>query len=191
MRRELLFALLLGVSTPAAADIITFDTLPPGFVPTAMTTYVEDGMTITSAGGNFWSYPDPGMLHMDPGDFGTGNSQYSFVFSGGLFDLVSFDITYIEPYGYLHLLGLDQNGQTLTEQYLDGFGTMNVTGFVGIHTLVIENRENHISIDNLTFAAVAGVGPVPEPTTWASLLLGFGLAGFALRRSKRLTARAA
>ena len=191
MRRKLLFALLLGVSTPAAADVITFDPLPTGFAPTVMPTYAEDGMTVTSTGGNFWSYPDPGMLHMDPSEFGAGNSAYRFVFAGGPFDLISLDITYIQPYGYLYLLGLGPSGQTLNELYLSGFGTMNVTGFNGISTLVIENRENHISIDNFTFAASGSVGPVPEPGTWASLLLGFGLTGFVLRRSKRLTAKAA
>jgi hypothetical protein len=28
------------------------------------------------------------------------------------------------------------------------------------------------------------VGGVPEPTTWAMLILGFGLVGFAARRSR-------
>ena len=31
----------------------------------------------------------------------------------------------------------------------------------------------------------AGVPPVLEPATWAMMLLGFGAAGFALRRSRR------
>ena len=31
----------------------------------------------------------------------------------------------------------------------------------------------------------AGVPPVPEPATWAMMLLGFGAAGFALRRRRR------
>jgi PEP-CTERM motif len=41
------------------------------------------------------------------------------------------------------------------------------------------------------FLAV-NVGPaVPEPATWAMMLLGFGTAGFAMRRSKRAEARVA
>ena len=31
----------------------------------------------------------------------------------------------------------------------------------------------------------AGVPPIPEPATWAMMLLGFGAAGFALRRRRR------
>jgi hypothetical protein len=34
------------------------------------------------------------------------------------------------------------------------------------------------------------INGVPEPSTWMSLLLGFGLAGFALRRSQRLQVQA-
>jgi hypothetical protein len=38
--------------------------------------------------------------------------------------------------------------------------------------------------------AFFGTVAVPEPTSWAMMMTGFGLAGFAMRRSKRLQARA-
>jgi hypothetical protein len=44
-----------------------------------------------------------------------------------------------------------------------------------------------MSIDNLTISAA-----VPEPATWLTMLVGFGLAGAALRRSRvRLRTQAA
>lgn len=53
----------------------------------------------------------------------------------------------------------------------------------GIQNLVV----NGISRGNGTFAGTvsfAPTAPIPEPTTWALLLLGFAAVGFSMRRSK-------
>ena len=39
--------------------------------------------------------------------------------------------------------------------------------------------------DNITFGSDVAVGAVPEPATWAMMLLGFGFVGGALRSAKR------
>lgn len=189
MRRELLFALMLSLSTPASADVITFDDVPPGFSPTTMATYVEDGMTVTSVDGRFWAFPNPGMLHMDPSDFGFGNGVFDFIYAGGAFNVISFDILYPDPGALALLFAFDENDVLLNSLLIEEAGTINLTGFDGIHTLRIVNVGNHLSIDNFTFTAANG-GAVPEPATWASMLLGFGLAGFAVRRARRRTAKA-
>jgi hypothetical protein len=43
-----------------------------------------------------------------------------------------------------------------------------------------------IAFDNITLgSATPGGGAVPEPGTWAMMLLGFGATGFAMRRSRK------
>jgi hypothetical protein len=49
--------------------------------------------------------------------------------------------------------------------------------------------ETFFELNNRTFVFQSTTG-VPEPSTWMSLLLGFGLAGFALRRKRRRLATA-
>lgn len=54
---------------------------------------------------------------------------------------------------------------------------------IGVQYLELRSDRNFswFSLDNLTLNGSA----VPEPGTWAMMLLGFGAIGFALRRSKR------
>jgi hypothetical protein len=49
-------------------------------------------------------------------------------------------------------------------------------------------NDHGLSIDNLTINARLGaVAAIPEPGTWALIVAGFGIVGFALRRSMRRT----
>ena len=41
----------------------------------------------------------------------------------------------------------------------------------------------------LTVSAVTTSSPVPEPATWAMMMLGFGGAGYAMRRKPKVTSR--
>ena len=49
------------------------------------------------------------------------------------------------------------------------------------------------SYNDLSFSLtnVSAVAPVPEPSTWAMLLVGFALAGGALRQRRKQTVRVA
>ena len=43
---------------------------------------------------------------------------------------------------------------------------------------------NQTGYDNITFGSATPLGAVPEPGTWAMMLLGFGMIGFAMRRRR-------
>lgn len=184
MKRLMILAALLASSATASAEIVTFDGVPFGNSPTPMSTYVEGGVTVTSLDGNFWAFSGPGELHLDPDGFGT--SAYDFTYAGGAFDLVGFDIIFAEGSIGAFLEGFDENGDLLNSLFVTDFGTIPVSGFDGLYTLRISSFGDvfdHISIDNLEIST-----PVPEPGTWLTMLLGFGVAGAALRR-RRFTAK--
>lgn len=56
------------------------------------------------------------------------------------------------------------------------------------HVKLIENGGGGFELDNVTFG---NTGAVPEPATWAMLIAGFGMVGFALRRRAGRVATAA
>jgi hypothetical protein len=69
------------------------------------------------------------------------------------------------------------------------FGITSDLGVRSIHVAYSDARTTGgaIQIDNLTVAAATttgGAGVVPEPTTWALMILGFGSAGAMLRRRR-------
>ena len=70
---------------------------------------------------------------------------------------------YTDPGSYLH------------------FGVTSANG-VGGFSMFGGAVEGNTSIDNVTVAA--GASGVPEPTVWALMLTGFGLAGVSLRRGR-------
>jgi hypothetical protein len=51
--------------------------------------------------------------------------------------------------------------------------------------------ENLDGFSNAVLYTTGGTPPVPEPATWAMMLLGFGAAGTAMRRSRRRNAQIA
>ena len=59
------------------------------------------------------------------------------------------------------------------------FGDKTVT------SVVFASSQNSFEFDN-----IATVSAVPEPATWAMMIMGFGLAGSAVRNSRRKTAAA-
>jgi hypothetical protein len=67
-----------------------------------------------------------------------------------------------------------------TSFFLFDFGT------VGSKTLTINGRAGANALGTSDAAILStGLAPVPEPATWALMLLGFGGMGMALRRSRR------
>lgn len=67
--------------------------------------------------------------------------------------------------------------------YLEYFGTFTGTGSDTI-TFIARDDPGFLSLDDVSVTLVA----VPEPATWATMILGLGLAGVALRRRRTLAA---
>lgn len=81
------------------------------------------------------------------------------------------------------LFDVNNNPNALTGGSLSfaGLGTINFTGYdptPGVFTFTVQG--NQIT----SFSASALVAPVPEPGTWALMLLGFGAIGYSLRRRR-------
>ena len=80
--------------------------------------------------------------------------------------------------------------QTFTFQANQGWTRVNV-GAAGVARLdlvasAVGGFTNYFGIDQLTFDAAATPG-VPEPTTWAMMIVGFGMIGGAARHRRRET----
>ncbi len=190
------FAALAAFSTPAAAAVVTFDaTATEG---TSMTgdgaTYSEGGLTFTSSasgpGGSHrlshWgednaNNADPGgatLFQLFAGAFLTITRT-----GGGAFSLMSFDVADLFNVG---------SAGPIVYSWVDGGGAhenvFNLDNDVGLQTLTLnlsgvtsftmQQAAPYVQIDNVTFEAAA----VPEPGAWALMILGFGVAGAALRR---------
>lgn len=90
------------------------------------------------------------------------------------------------------LLNGAPTGNVLTNP--SNFGSLTLfsitTGFVsGINTLDLvvtdQGAPTAVRVDNLRGTAQALAGGVPEPSTWAMMLLGFGAIGVFLKRSRK------
>lgn len=63
------------------------------------------------------------------------------------------------------------------------FGASNFANPISSFSLL--NTNDIIGVDDLRFATAAVAPGVPEPSTWAMMLLGFGLVGGVMRSAKR------
>ena len=94
----------------------------------------------------------------------------------------------------LDLTSVIVNGVALTisrtaDGLIESSGTSNVNIFSGqLNNITVTGISRGLGSygGNLTFLPTAAA--VPEPGTWALMLLGFGAVGFSMRRQRRVTA---
>jgi hypothetical protein len=114
--------------------------------------------------------------------------------NGGLFTFNGLDLTYAfndqnaSFGGGLATFTFDGGTSVLTRSFdnLPGFQTFNFDA--ANLTSVRISSTSPFQIDNIRLTAVAAV---PEPGTWAMMLIGFGAIGASVRRARRATARLA
>ena len=141
----------------------------------------SDKYAIIAASGN------PGELLIHPGPGAGGNSAVQYTApSSGLFSLSSIltsaDIgqknvgffTIINNFLTANTVGSISGGAS---QAVDGTFALQAGDSVGIF---VNNGDGNYSNDSTH--ASGTISAVPEPATWAMLLLGFGMIGFAMRK---------
>jgi hypothetical protein len=172
-----------GVDCPgasASACVIGNPTGPLSLAAASPNTFITvDGSNPTSpvlSGSPLFNGPIAVLFDTD--QFGVG-------FDGGYFDAIgSTGITAFARDGTL--LGTVANTQ-LGIEFLGLVSTDPSQGIAGVFLDLVGSEPAGFAIDNLRFG-VRGqveVPVIPEPSTWAMMILGFGAVGAALRNSRR------
>lgn len=194
MKKFLLLAsVLIGLPGAATAQTIVFINTSAAFNTVAGPTRVEDfedralltGLSITSttaniAGGVLSDSLAPGVSTTF--NFTSGQSAF-----GGVFDL-----SFAGQAGLSFTFALLGGGtQTLSQQVPNncvfcffGFTSTNPFLSVTLNSGTQGAGGESFTLNNLQIAS-ATTGAVPEPTTWAMMLIGFGGMGVALRRRRK------
>lgn len=197
---------LLAAALAPAANAVVTDTFAPGvFGVQPGETLINDfsdcsGLILTGAGTGCYTGLTPGVAAPPVGNL----TQYLAVLSGGSAtftfgpaEWISFDVGSVDDYNSITvtllgmgspytLSGTDINNNAangdqfshLTNGRLTIFGTAGES-FTG---LVLASTGNSFEIDNLAVG-----GAVPDASTWAMFLVGFGALGVVARRRKGQT----
>ena len=200
-------AVILGASS---AQAIVWDlsggVAPPGTPAGTSHNFTAGGITITAAGFTSNAFTTSATLfekNGGVGEIGLGLTNDPNVGQNEIngANLIRIDFTNAKNAGVTNFdfqFGSTTNG----ESWLVFASNSPTSGFVQVasgsdelvHTLVgpvsnfyyfKENTASGATLDNVLLAEVSGVAAVPEPGTWAMMLLGFVGLGFAFRQSRR------
>lgn len=161
MRQFLVAAVMVAASVPGAAQaaiFVRYDVFAKGTI----TTYRDSNPvpTIVQSSGEF-----SGEAGFDVSDLAIGESR-SFAIGPNANAGVR--------YGTITRTGFDSWGNAAFTGTDFAFLQDQLLGTTGIRT-------TRLTAERFTVRQVFPA-PVPEPTTWAMMVLGFGVAGYALRR---------
>ena len=179
MRKMILLAAVAACSlaSPAVAAT-TVDFTATNVIRIAGT----DAPPLTSVNGTFtYDYTGGNALTLTAFSLDLGSTHFGLPSVGSTFNIVngSLQIGGLANGGISNLLGTTNDFVlTLTFDPLTGTGTSGAFQFTTANT-------NSFFLATTASSAAA----VPEPATWAMMLLGFGGIGFAMRRGRKHTGR--
>ena len=184
-------ALAIGgiAAVPASATTINFDSAPSSF-----TSYTESGVTFTAQGQSISTLAGPGgptELLSQGSPRAPITAAFSAVKNGSFsIDLGDFDsdpdLIFLELYNSSNTL---LTSSTLLLSDTDSVMHTLTAAANGVSYAIFGSRApslngSSVYADNFTFPSAAAV---PEPTSWAMMLAGFGALGCVMRR-RRTTA---
>jgi hypothetical protein len=194
---SILPALLLATGVnEASATLLTYDDLP-GAYPSSPLGFIEQGFNFSAhtvvldiSSASPFSHSGPAVSGDNAAFTDWGGSIIITKDGGGTF---SFTDTYVK--GWLNtpvtgsIIGYKSGTQVgvvsfYTSGWIDVFANSGTGSFSDIDQLVISAGSignGFLLLDNTT---LTGVGAVPEPSTWAMILLGFAGLGIASYRRK-------
>ena len=180
----------LAFATPAAAQEMVVN---GGFETGSLSSFMQTGNTgftgvdaPSAASGNFGAFFGPvGSV---------GRISQPLATTVGQSYLISFDLRNLSggtPNFYEVLFG---NSQLFTASNSSVFGYTNFSTTAvatGTSTVLMFNFQHNPSfflLDNVSVTPSRVTGAVPEPATWAMMLIGFGAIGVSLRRRRTVSA---
>jgi hypothetical protein len=150
---------------------------------------------------NFTSAPDGNPLDLINLETNTGAatiftadgsdlSQLTFSLVTGAFTSAEFNLENGDPKSFDIILSVAGGGsKTITIANANGSNVFDIIGgpgesFTGA-SFISSGEGGFADFKQLRLVLANGTPPVPEPATWALMLLGFGGVGMAMRRSRR------
>lgn len=191
--RASFLAALSGVSTE------TFESFSDGDSPTSLTFTGSAGdivASFASGAGEIEGNPSAGRFATDGVNYFETNSAFSATFNVPVaaFGFYGTDIGDFAGQLGIRLLRASGDSELMVPHTIDGpngsllfFGVIDQANpFTGVRFTSTASAD-FFGFDQMTIGDVGQVTPpgIPEPSTWAMMLLGFGGLGAALRRQRR------
>lgn len=148
---------------------------------------------ISASGGQATVDGDLNMITQNPNDTNPLRSL-NFSLSAGTFNNLEFNLFGVNDGGRAFFTAIDNNGDVFNFGGANGFALgngSNFFGFLGIDGQSISSFSISITpgsiqnVQQIRLDEAVAIGAVPEPGTWAMMLLGFGAMGVSLRRRRR------
>ncbi|WP_194954706.1 PEPxxWA-CTERM sorting domain-containing protein [Sphingopyxis solisilvae] len=190
-------AALIGASVPASAAVticlgggcvanpdsnVLLNTGDTGTSVTGTLNNASGTVTLTST--ESLSLPANGAARVTATD-GVLNNPLTFTFNDGLISALEFNINALTNGDvFFTFSGGDSDGLVTTLYDLSQNGQNFFNAFNGTFQSVTMSFANGATVQDVRQFRMTSAAAVPEPATWALMLIGFGAIGFGMRRRR-------